>query len=225
MTDLRAVADFCRDALNSDFPKEFSKLAGAKKTVAVSASKPAFARVRHGEKRRGAGRRALLGSGKRSIPNPADRGIRPCRFQPSPTGGHLVEGFLFQSGRYGLLHKNYRGEKFILDDYVNRDAYLISPKTQKGRELQAQELPGLWNGGMAFWNTIFVELPLAGFQSREDRLRSSAPQHRIGRAVKSSTVRHSSGETVRREDGRISPAPACDAGFPVWRSVGIADAQ
>ena len=84
--------------------------------------------------------------------------------------------------------KNYRGKKFILEDYVNRDAYLISPKTQKGRELQAQELPGLWNGGMAFWNTVFVELPLVVFNPVKTVYDLLRPQHRTGRAFKSSSA-------------------------------------
>lgn len=59
--------------------------------------------------------------------------------------------------------KNYRGEKFNLDNYVNPDAYLITMKNEKGRSLKALELPGLWNGGMAYWNTVFVELPIIVF--------------------------------------------------------------
>ena len=77
--------------------------------------------------------------------------------------------------------KNYWGEKFNLADFVNQDAYSISPKTERGRHLQAQELPGLWNGGMAYWNTIFVELPLTVFnpvKTINDLLR---PEHLAGR--------------------------------------------
>jgi hypothetical protein len=59
--------------------------------------------------------------------------------------------------------KNYRGEKFNLDSYVNRDAFLITRKNEKGRSLKALESPGLWNGGMAYWNTVFVELPIIVF--------------------------------------------------------------
>jgi ribosomal protein S18 len=59
--------------------------------------------------------------------------------------------------------KNYRGEKFNLDSYVNPDAYLITMKNEKGRSLKALESPGLWNGGMAYWNTVFVELPIIVF--------------------------------------------------------------
>jgi hypothetical protein len=59
--------------------------------------------------------------------------------------------------------KNYRGEKFDLERYVDRDTYIITEKSQEGRSLRALELPGLWNGSMAKWNTVFVEVPLATF--------------------------------------------------------------
>ena len=39
----------------------------------------------------------------------------------------------------------------------------ITEKTKDGRGLKAQELPGLWNGAMAYWNTVFVEVPLETF--------------------------------------------------------------
>jgi len=75
--------------------------------------------------------------------------------------------------------KNYRGEKFNLDSYVNPDAYLITMKNEKGRSLKALESPGLWNGGMAYWNTVFVELPIIVFnpvKTVNDLLR---PEHLI----------------------------------------------
>ena len=77
--------------------------------------------------------------------------------------------------------KNYQGEKFNLDNYVNKDAYLITLKNEKGRSLKALESPGLWNGGMAYWNTVLVELPLMVFhpvKTVDDLLR---PEHLIGK--------------------------------------------
>jgi len=59
--------------------------------------------------------------------------------------------------------KNYKGEKFNLQKYVDYKTAFISKKTKAGKELQALELPGLWNGSMAYWNTIFVEVPLITF--------------------------------------------------------------
>lgn len=59
--------------------------------------------------------------------------------------------------------KDHKGEKFNLLDYANEDRYFISEKTHQGRPLKALEHPGLWNGAMHNWNTIFVEVPLSTF--------------------------------------------------------------
>ena len=59
--------------------------------------------------------------------------------------------------------KNYKGEKFDLPTYVDKNTGFISHKSKNGRELKAMELPGLWNGAMSDWNTIFVEVPLVTF--------------------------------------------------------------
>jgi uncharacterized protein DUF4301 len=59
--------------------------------------------------------------------------------------------------------KNFKGEKYNLLNFVDDKQGFISSKTKEGRELKALELPGLWNGAMAFWNSIFVEVPLATF--------------------------------------------------------------
>lgn len=59
--------------------------------------------------------------------------------------------------------RDYRSNKFDLKKYVDRGTYLISKKTEKGKELKALEYPGLWNGSMAYWNTIFVEVPIETF--------------------------------------------------------------
>lgn len=59
--------------------------------------------------------------------------------------------------------KNYKGEKFDLENYVDHNAAFITMKTKVGKDLKALELPGLWNGSMAFWNTIFVEVPIITF--------------------------------------------------------------
>lgn len=59
--------------------------------------------------------------------------------------------------------KNYKGEKFNLLNYVDPEAAFITMKTQNGVDIQALELPGLWNGSMAHWNSIFVEVPVETF--------------------------------------------------------------
>lgn len=72
--------------------------------------------------------------------------------------------------------RNFKGEKFDLNSYVDMEAALISKKSHEGRELKALELPGLWNGSMAFWNTVFVEVPIETFnpvKTIHDLLRKS----------------------------------------------------
>ena len=59
--------------------------------------------------------------------------------------------------------KNYKGEKFDLTQFVDKNTGFISQKSKNGRELKALELPGLWNGAMSDWNTIFVEVPISTF--------------------------------------------------------------
>lgn len=59
--------------------------------------------------------------------------------------------------------KDYKGDKFNLMDYINEERYFISEKTYKGRKLKALEHPGLWNGAMHNWNTLFVEVPISTF--------------------------------------------------------------
>lgn len=74
--------------------------------------------------------------------------------------------------------KNYKGEKFNLPDFRDPETGFISVKSKDGKELKAQELPGLWNGAMSDWITLFVEVPVETFnpvKTVNDLLR---PQHR-----------------------------------------------
>ncbi len=59
--------------------------------------------------------------------------------------------------------RDYKGHKFDLVKYVDKATGFISYKSKNGKDLKALELPGLWNGAMSDWNTIFVEVPLSTF--------------------------------------------------------------
>ncbi|MCQ2187147.1 MAG: DUF4301 family protein [Bacteroidales bacterium] len=59
--------------------------------------------------------------------------------------------------------RDNNGEKFDLLEHVDEETGLISSKSYQGRELKALELPGLWNGSMSDWNTLFVEVPVETF--------------------------------------------------------------
>jgi hypothetical protein len=74
--------------------------------------------------------------------------------------------------------RDRRGDRYDLRRYVDQDACLIVEKSHGGRPLRSLECPGLWNGGMAHWNTTFVEVPLETFapvKTINDLLR---PEHR-----------------------------------------------
>jgi hypothetical protein len=77
--------------------------------------------------------------------------------------------------------KNHKGEKFDLNKFVNHNTGFIVHKNNKGKELKAYELPGLWNGAMAKWITVFVEVPLVTFnpvKTVNDLLKPAhQPQH------------------------------------------------
>jgi len=73
--------------------------------------------------------------------------------------------------------RDWRGEPFELSRHVDQDAVFIARKSKDGRELKALERPGLWNGAMADWNTVFIEIPNSCFnpvKTVNDLLR---PQH------------------------------------------------
>ena len=72
---------------------------------------------------------------------------------------------------------NYKGEKFDLLRYVDNQAGFISSKSFEGRELKALELPGLWNGSMSDWNTLFVEVPVETFNPVKVVLDLLRPAH------------------------------------------------
>ena len=59
--------------------------------------------------------------------------------------------------------RDYKGHKFNLVKYVDKNTGFISYKSKNGKDLKALELPGLWNGAMSDWNTVFVEVPLSTF--------------------------------------------------------------
>ena len=73
--------------------------------------------------------------------------------------------------------KDHNGEKFNLPDYVDEEAGFISSKSYQGRELKALELPGLWNGSMSDWNTLFVEVPVETFNPVKTVLDLLRPAH------------------------------------------------
>ena len=73
--------------------------------------------------------------------------------------------------------KDYKGDKFDLYRFVDHETGFISYKSHEGRILKAQELPGLWNGAMSQWNTIFVEVPVSIFNPVKTIFDLLRPEH------------------------------------------------
>ena len=59
--------------------------------------------------------------------------------------------------------KDYNGQKFDLTKYIDANSGFVVEKNKNGKPVKSYELPGLWNGAMANWITLFVEVPLSTF--------------------------------------------------------------
>lgn len=75
----------------------------------------------------------------------------------------FTEGTHFNPVDLVCAVRDYQGKPFNLPDFVDPTTGFISEKSKGGKELKALELPGLWNGAMSDWSTIFVEVPLGTF--------------------------------------------------------------
>ena len=75
--------------------------------------------------------------------------------------------------------RNWKGKPYDLRKFVDHGAVFISRKSFQGRELKALELPGLWNGSMAHWITLFVEVPLETFNPVKTVFDLLKPAHQV----------------------------------------------
>lgn len=75
----------------------------------------------------------------------------------------LKESTHFNPVDLAVSVRDYKGNKFDLPKYVDKGTGFISQKSVEGTEIKALELPGLWNGAMSDWNSIFIEVPAQTF--------------------------------------------------------------
>lgn len=73
--------------------------------------------------------------------------------------------------------RDYKGDKFDLLKYRDPNTGFIAKKSYQGQPIKAMELPGLWNGSMADWNTIFVEVPIITFNPVKTVIDLLRPEH------------------------------------------------
>jgi hypothetical protein len=91
----------------------------------------------------------------------------------------MVQSTHFNPVIMALCPISMEDEKFDLNDFKDPSKYFIVNKTQQGKKIKYMELPGLWNGSMANWNTIFVELPSSVFSPVKTVLDLLGDQHNI----------------------------------------------
>ncbi len=75
--------------------------------------------------------------------------------------------------------KDFLGKKFELNDFVDHESGFVVEKTKDANKILAYELPGLWNGAMAFWTTLFVEVPITTFNPVKTVNDLLKPSHQI----------------------------------------------
>ncbi len=81
--------------------------------------------------------------------------------------------------------RGYNGRPFALPEYVDPDTAFVTEKTAEGRRLLALERPGLWNGSMAGWNTVCVEVPGSTFAPVKTVFDLLRPQHQLAHVAES----------------------------------------
>ncbi|MEN1786297.1 MAG: DUF4301 family protein [Bacteroidota bacterium] len=177
---LEVIADFVQNELNSILPKDFETLTITEKSDVLKARLNRPIRIcgmvrNEGDPGGGPfwitdsqGNESLqiIESAQIDRSNPQQESILKGATHFNPVD--LVCGI-----------KNYKGEKYNLLDFVDAKQGFITGKTKAGKELKALELPGLWNGAMAFWNTIFVEVPTVTFNPVKTVNDLLKPSHQV----------------------------------------------
>ncbi len=79
--------------------------------------------------------------------------------------------------------RDWRGQPYDLSGFVDDDAVIVTEKSQRGESVRVLELPGLWNGAMAHWHTLFVEIPEAAFNPVKTLFDLLRPAHQRGTGV------------------------------------------
>jgi hypothetical protein len=183
--EIETITEFCRMELSKSFSKDFSKLSPQEKQqqLFLHLNRPLriCGMVRNEGEPGGAPFWVREKDNSQTLQIVESAHVNPNR----PSQRNIwSQASYFNPVDMVCCTNNHLGKKFNLADYVNRDAYLIIPKTEKGRRLKAQEMPGLWNGGMAYRNTVFGELPVIVFNPVKTVYDLLRPQHRGGRSIK-----------------------------------------
>lgn len=163
-SDLDQIVSFCREKLCIVFPPSFAALPPASKRDMVFSKLNRPVRVCGMVKNEGEPGGGPFWvdeeDGTQSL-----QIIEEHQFDPHSRAQRAVWSLATHFNPVDLVCgiRDYRDRKHDLQQFVNQRAFSIVKKSEKGRELRALELPGFWNGAMASWITVFVEVPLETF--------------------------------------------------------------
>lgn len=158
--DLSKIKTFIQDTLNIDVPKNLSGNA-LQEFLQLKLNRPLrVCGMVKNEGEPGGGPFWVEKSGQTSL-----QIVESTQVNMSNT----AQKDIFKSGTYfnpvDIVCSTYdhKANKYNLKNFVDDDSYFVVEKSMDGVAIKAMELPGLWNGGMADWNTIFVEVPVRTF--------------------------------------------------------------
>lgn len=180
---LAETALFCRERLHHEMPPGFRGLPPERRRAHLVRLLDRPLRVCGMVKNEGE-----PGGGPFWVDDPEGKGLTPLQIveevqiDRSDPGQREIWGTATHFNPVDLVCgvRDFRGNKFSLPEFADPSSAIITRKSEQGKELLALERPGLWNGSMAYWNTLFVEVPLTTFnpvKTVSDLLR---PQHLPG---------------------------------------------
>jgi hypothetical protein len=180
--EIPGIADFCRTRLNIDLPAAFSTLTEGQKRRFLFHKLNRPLRICGMVKNEGE-----PGGGPFRVETPAENGASSLQIVEEAqidTNDPEQAAIWSASTHFNPVDivcglRDYCGRKFNLADFVDQSTSIIARKSEKGKDILLLERPGLWNGSMAFWNTIFIEVPPTTFapvKSVKDLLRTAHRQ-------------------------------------------------
>ena len=157
---LQAIEDFAKNQLNIHFIEGYESLnnSGKRKYLAYKINRPirVAGMVKNTGEPGGGPFWANDKNGLKSLQIVEKAQIDPQDFQQQTI---MAKATHFNPVDLVLSIKDFEGHKFDLTEYINPEAAIITHKTYKNKPVKVYEHPGLWNGAMDGWNTVFIEVP------------------------------------------------------------------
>jgi hypothetical protein len=162
--DIRDMTDFMKNKLFTEIPDDFSSLSFHEKKIFLTntLNRPirVCGMVKNEGEPGGGPFWVVEKTGHHSLQIVESSQVDP---NDSTQRNLLNESTHFNPVDLVCSFKAHNGKPFILENFVNPDTGFIALKSSSGKIIKAQELPGLWNGAMANWITLFVDVPVITF--------------------------------------------------------------